>query len=332
MPQHTVTLPHHGDQFVITDRPAPTLTDRYRPLPDGMNSAHVTVIRAHQVRTGDIVAAFFPDGPGIRRSEHVLGPFNAHPRAHGTCTASCEECEELNAHGASTDRYVCLDPADEREDCVVVFRNTPVAIIANDTAALFPPLDSVPLLPDLFTLDEGEHGPYEALPVSRAWGPWQPISVTRATAEQISTDLPTTHAGRHLTCSWLHDSLLLASDPPHANRARPPRPPHPTRHRRPIPDRWPVAMGTLDGRGPGDPQPGRALTLPCASPSAPVPPPGRANRRSRPVSAAPARHESPTRLVAGLAQLPDMVRPTGRARPAPPRARRPSRSPDHDPS
>ncbi|MFB6984558.1 hypothetical protein [Streptomyces sp. NPDC056304] len=128
MPEHTVTLPHHGDQFVITDRPAPTLTDRYRRLPDGMNSAHLTVVRAHQIRTGDVVAAFFTDGPGIRRTEHVLGPFAAHPRAHGSCTASCEECEELNAHGASTDRYVCLDPADEREDCVVVFRNAPVAI------------------------------------------------------------------------------------------------------------------------------------------------------------------------------------------------------------
>lgn len=213
MPERTLTMPISTDQFVLTERPALTLTDRYRPLPDGMDHTHLTVVPAHQVATGDVVAAFFTDGPGIRYAEHVPEAFTAHPRPLGTCPEQCEECEDISTRGAAADRYVCLDPADEKTDCVVVFRNTPVAIVPADTAARFPPLHSIPPLTDLFTLDDGEHGPYEALPVSRAWGPWQSISVSRVTAEQIAADLPHTHAGRHLTCHWLHDTLLIASDP-----------------------------------------------------------------------------------------------------------------------
>lgn len=108
---------------------------------------------------------------------------------------------------------MCLDPADEKADCVIVFRNTPVAIVPADTAARFPALDSAPPLPDLFALDDGEHGPYEALPVPRAWSPFATISVTRATAEQIAADLATSRTGRHLSCEWLHDALLISSDP-----------------------------------------------------------------------------------------------------------------------
>ncbi|MFJ8696846.1 hypothetical protein [Streptomyces roseolilacinus] len=130
-----------------------------------MNHTHLTVVRAHQVRTGDIVTAFFPA------------------------------------------------PADEKADCVIVFCNTPVAIVPADTAARFPALVSTPPLPDLFTLDNGEHGPYEALPVPRVRGPYGAISVTRTTAEQIASDLPQPHAGRHLTCHWLNDTPLIASDP-----------------------------------------------------------------------------------------------------------------------
>jgi hypothetical protein len=206
-------MPGSTDQFVITERPAPTLTDRYRTLPDGMNITHLVVVPAHQVRTGDVVAAFFTDGPGIRRTEHVPEAFTAHPRPFGTCPAQCQECEATHTYGVTADRYVCLDPADDRADCVIAFRNAPVAIIPADAAARFPPLHSTPPLPDLFTLDDGEHGPYEALPVSRTWGPWDAISATRATAEQITTDLPGTRAGRHLTCRWLHDVLLITSDP-----------------------------------------------------------------------------------------------------------------------
>ncbi|MEV6683388.1 hypothetical protein AB0N09_42040 [Streptomyces erythrochromogenes] len=210
MPDRIVTIPDSTDEFVLTDRP----THRYRPLPHGLSTSHYTVVPAHQVRTGDVIAAFFSDGPGIRHTEHVPEAFPAHPRAFGAyCPAECQTCEDTHTYGVAADRYVCLDPADERADCVIVFRSTPVAIVPATVAAHFPPLDSTPPLPDLFTLDDAEHGPYEALPVSRSWGPWEAISVTRATAEQIATDLPNTHAGRHLTCRWLHDTLLIASDP-----------------------------------------------------------------------------------------------------------------------
>ncbi|MGW1783893.1 hypothetical protein ACWCQQ_32980 [Streptomyces sp. NPDC002143] len=117
---------------------------------------------------------------------------------------------------------MCLAPSDSTSNCVIVFRNTPVAIVPADIAAQFPPLDSVPPLPDLFTLDDGEHGPYEALPVSRAWGPYNTISVTRTTAEQIATDLKTSHAGRPLTCGWAGDWLVITSDP--SLRTEPGRP------------------------------------------------------------------------------------------------------------
>ncbi|MFE1784091.1 hypothetical protein ACFW9F_16270 [Streptomyces sp. NPDC059506] len=212
MPDRILTLPDSTDQFVVTDRPAPTLTHRYRMLPDGMNHTLFAVVRAHQVRTGDIVTAFFTDGPGIRHTRHVLEAFTAYPSAFGDCPAECDACEDAHAHGATTDRYVCLDAANDVVDCVITFRNTPVAIIRANVAASFPPLDTAPPLPGLFALDD-EHGPYEALPVSRSWGPYDAISVTRTTAEQITTDLPQTHAGRHLTCHWLHDTLLIASDP-----------------------------------------------------------------------------------------------------------------------
>ncbi|MFI5867151.1 hypothetical protein [Streptomyces sp. NPDC051546] len=214
MPERTLSLSGSTGEFILTDRPTPTLTDRYRPLPDGMTLHHTTLVRAHQVRTGDVIVAFFTDGPGTRRTEHVPEAFTAHPRPFGTCPAECEECEATHTHGATADRYLCLDPADDREDCVIVYRNTPVAIVRADTAASLPPLDSAPQLPDLFALDDdGASGPYEALPVPRAFGPWDTISVTRATAEQIATDLPASHTGRHLICQWLHDSLLISSDP-----------------------------------------------------------------------------------------------------------------------
>lgn len=207
MSERILSLPGSTDQFVLTDRP-----DGYRPLPDGMTLLHATVAPAHQVRPADVVVAFFTDGPGTRHAEHVLEAFTANPRPFGTCTAQCEECEHVHTHGATADRYLCLDSADDREDCVIVYRNTPVAIAPATAAASLPPLDSAPQLPDLFTLDD-EHGPYEALPVSRNWGPYDAISVTRKTAEQITTDLKTSHAGRHLSCRWAGDCLLITSDP-----------------------------------------------------------------------------------------------------------------------
>ncbi|MCZ1012012.1 hypothetical protein [Streptomyces lydicus] len=213
MPERIATMPGSTDQFVLTERPAPTPAHRYRPLPDGMGHTHFTVVPAHQVRTGDVVAALFTEGPGIRHTEHIPEAFTAHPRPFGTCPAHCEECSATHLLGGTTDRYTCLNTADDYTNCTVVFRNAPVAIIPADTAAEFPLLHSVPPLPDLFTLDDEETGPYEALPVPRAWSPFAPISVTRATAQKIAADVPGTHAGRHLTFRWLHDTLLIASDP-----------------------------------------------------------------------------------------------------------------------
>lgn len=220
-----MTTPGSTDQFTLTDRPVPSLSHRYRPLPEGLNTTHHTIVPAHQVRDGDIVTAFFTDGPGIRTARHAPEAFTAHPRTYGTpCPAECRACEDTAAAGLTADRYVCLNPANDRADCVIRFRNAPVAIVRADVATCFPPLDTAPLLPDLFTFHDSDYGPYEALPVTRAWGPWDTLSVTRSTAEQIARDLPTSSAGRHLTCQWLHDSLLIASDP--HMRTEPGRPGH----------------------------------------------------------------------------------------------------------
>ncbi|MEV5643421.1 hypothetical protein AB0L67_25180 [Streptomyces flaveolus] len=225
MSERILSMSGSTDRFIVSDRPAPTLTDRYRPLPDGMNNSHITVVPAHQAAAGDVIVACFTDGPGTRHAEHVEEAFTADPRPYGTCPlpSRCQECEDTSTSGVSADRYLCLAPADDRTECAITFRNTPVAIVPADTAALFPPLDCAPALPDLFALDD-EHGPYEALPVARSWGPWQAISVTRATAEEITRDLTTSHAGRHLTCRWLDDVLLIASDP--RLRTEPGRPGH----------------------------------------------------------------------------------------------------------
>ncbi|MFD8897613.1 hypothetical protein [Streptomyces ardesiacus] len=215
MSERLLTLPGSTDRFHLTDRPRPSLTDRYRMLPDGMNTSHLTVVRAHQVRAGDVVAAFFTDGPGTRYAEHFEEAFIADPHPYGSRSRlcpGCDDCEDTAAYRVAPDRYVRLALADDVRDCVTVFRNTPVAIVPADVAASLPPLHSVPPLPDLFALD-GEHRPYEALPVSRAWGPYDTISVTRATAEQLAADLTASHAGRYLTCRWLGDCLLISSDP-----------------------------------------------------------------------------------------------------------------------
>lgn len=80
-------MPGSTDRFVVSDRPAPTLTDRYRPLPDGMNNSHITVVPAHQIAAGDVIVAFFTDGPGTRHAEHVEEAFTADPPR--TAAAPC---------------------------------------------------------------------------------------------------------------------------------------------------------------------------------------------------------------------------------------------------
>lgn len=49
MPERILTMPGSTDQFVVTDRPAPTLTERSRMLPDGMDHTRLTVVLANQV-------------------------------------------------------------------------------------------------------------------------------------------------------------------------------------------------------------------------------------------------------------------------------------------
>ncbi|MEU6070628.1 hypothetical protein ABZ864_40860 [Streptomyces sp. NPDC047082] len=213
MSERILTLTGSTDQFVVIDRPAATLTLRYRALPDGMNVSHLVVAQAHQVRAGDVVVAFFSNGPGTRHATHVAEAFVADPHHRLGCPCQgCEACEDNTAHGVTADRYTCLAPSDDVADCFIVFHNAPVAIVPADVAAQFPPLHSTPPLPDLFTIDDGTHGPYEALPVSRTWGPYDAISVTRETAEQLVTDLRTSNAGRHLTCRWAGEGLVITSD------------------------------------------------------------------------------------------------------------------------
>ncbi|MBD0673979.1 hypothetical protein [Streptomyces sp. CBMA156] len=225
MSEHIVSMPGSTDRFVITDRPPLTLTDRYRPLPAGMDHTHFTIVPAHQVRAGDIVAAFFTDGPGVRYAEHVTEAFTARPCPLGpcstqcecedcaTCPEECETCEDTAARGLPADQYIALAAADQKADCVIVARDTPVGIVSASIAVRFPSLDSAPPLPDLFTLDDGQHGPYEALPVTRTWRPQDAIRVTRATAEQIVADLPASRAGRGIRFQWMGDWLLITGSP-----------------------------------------------------------------------------------------------------------------------
>ncbi|WP_326581631.1 hypothetical protein OIE69_44405 (plasmid) [Actinacidiphila glaucinigra] len=93
---------------------------------------------------GDVIVAFFTDGPGERHAEYEEEPFTADPHALGDCPCQgCEVCDERNelALDGSLDaaglagltqndaRYVCLAPSQPDADCTVVFRNTPVAVI-----------------------------------------------------------------------------------------------------------------------------------------------------------------------------------------------------------
>ncbi|MEV7535431.1 hypothetical protein [Streptomyces hydrogenans] len=61
----------------------------------------------------------------------------------------------------------------------------------------------------LFTVEGTTYGPYEALPVSGGWWTYGPISVTRATAEQIAEDLNVRDAGCGLTAEWTGEDLVF---------------------------------------------------------------------------------------------------------------------------
>ncbi|MFF8883732.1 hypothetical protein [Streptomyces flaveolus] len=102
MSERILSLPGSTDRFVVSDRPAPTLTDRYRPLPDGMNNSHITVVPAHQIAAGDVIVAFFTDGPGTRHAEHAEEAFTAPPVRHLPCDFSfrCHPYFSRRRHGS----------------------------------------------------------------------------------------------------------------------------------------------------------------------------------------------------------------------------------------
>jgi hypothetical protein len=78
-------MPGSADRFVVTDRPVPTLTGRYRPLPESMDISHIIVVPACQVAAGYVVVALFTDGPGRRHALHLEEAFTARPRSRGRC-------------------------------------------------------------------------------------------------------------------------------------------------------------------------------------------------------------------------------------------------------
>ncbi|UQI49794.1 hypothetical protein M1P56_35930 (plasmid) [Streptomyces sp. HU2014] len=65
---------------------------------------------------------------------------------------------------------------------------------------------------ELYTVDGSAHGPYAASPVPGTWGTYEPISVTRVTAEQIAYDLNVGDAGCGLTAAWEGANLTFTWD------------------------------------------------------------------------------------------------------------------------
>ncbi|MFI0742828.1 hypothetical protein ACH4PU_32805 [Streptomyces sp. NPDC021100] len=65
---------------------------------------------------------------------------------------------------------------------------------------------------ELYTVDGSAHGPYAARPAPATWGPYEPISVTRLTAERIADDLNTRDAGCGLSAAWQGAALVFAWD------------------------------------------------------------------------------------------------------------------------
>ncbi|MFD8269184.1 hypothetical protein [Streptomyces althioticus] len=65
---------------------------------------------------------------------------------------------------------------------------------------------------ELYTVEASAHGPYAATPVPGTWGPYEPISVTRVTAEQIMVDLNVGDAGCGLAAAWDGPNLVFTWD------------------------------------------------------------------------------------------------------------------------
>ncbi|MER7688740.1 hypothetical protein [Streptomyces sp. NPDC097610] len=224
MTHRVFTLEGSTDTFEVTDRPHSAPTWRWRALPEGLNISHMTVVRAHQVQAGDLVVAEFTDTTPVRQAEHLIEPYTAAPHSLGHCGCEgCEACDDLNDEQTHAERYLCLAPSDAIEPCAIEFRNAPVAVIPAAVAIEYPPMDSVPPMADLFTVEGTDCGPYEASPAPRGWGPYDKISVTRETAEQLTTDLNTRHAVRGLTAMWKADWLVFSWDKTYRHKPGPNR-------------------------------------------------------------------------------------------------------------
>ncbi|MFE0058745.1 hypothetical protein [Streptomyces sp. NPDC059003] len=138
----TLTLADSPELLSLTDRP--TDDDGFGPLPYGLTLDQAVAVRAHEVKSGDLVVAQFSDGTGVRPTEHVPEPFPADPHTVSACPCEgCEECDDMDAwtlqeHSRVADvdwRFLCLTPAEGREPCVIVLRNRPVAVIPADVVA-----------------------------------------------------------------------------------------------------------------------------------------------------------------------------------------------------
>ncbi|RZD62945.1 hypothetical protein C0Q58_14490 [Streptomyces albidoflavus] len=68
---------------------------------------------------------------------------------------------------------------------------------------------------EMYTVEATAYGPYAATPVPGTWGPYEPISVTRVTAEQVAVDLNVGDAGCGLTAAWDGADLVFTWDQRH---------------------------------------------------------------------------------------------------------------------
>ncbi|WP_424892330.1 hypothetical protein [Streptomyces sp. XH2] len=131
--------------FLLTPRPAPGDADcEYEPLPPGLTLNDAVLLRAHQVRAGDLVVAEFSEDRGAGRvAAHIPAPYPADPHFLSACPCDgCEECEDFDASGFADPqtaidrdaRWLCLAPSVDGEPCAVAFRNAPLAVIPAATA------------------------------------------------------------------------------------------------------------------------------------------------------------------------------------------------------
>ena len=135
----TLTLADDPAAFLLTPRPAEDDEYVYEPLPHGLTPDVAVLLRAHQVRPGDLVIADFPQDRGAgRAAAHIPAPYPADPHTLSACPCEgCEECDDFDASGFAAPhttidrnaRWTCLAPSEDDEPCAVYFRNAPLAVI-----------------------------------------------------------------------------------------------------------------------------------------------------------------------------------------------------------